>query len=181
VKEITIKNTKLLFLYRTPFFKKTKFKTDNKELKNIVKALNIKDKKERITYIYNETVKALNEYYSDDLCNFINGQCIVQRENKKGKFNGCCRLCPFVTNKGCPSENISCKLIYCKTAIKNIKLIKISDIKITKCLNPLKRLVLRGNFFITKEEFIDDLCKSIITYPFKTIKRDIKRNIKKTV
>ncbi len=177
-KEITLKSTKLLFLYRTFLFKKITFKTEKKELNEVVKALNIKSKKDRITYIYNETIKALNTYYKDDLCQFKDGQCIVQRNNKKGKVNGCCRFCPLVTDKGCPSENVSCKLIYCKTSIKNIKLIKLNDIAITKCLSIPKRAILKGDFFITREEFIDDLCKGPIIYAFRTIKRDIKRNIK---
>ena len=177
---MTIKSTKFIFIYRTFLFKKVKFETSNPKLKNITKALNIKDKRERITYIYNETIKALNKYYYQDLCKFENGQCIAQRMRNKGKVNGCCRFCPLVTDKGCPSENVSCKLIYCKTAIKNIKLIKIRDIEITKCLPPFKRLILKGDFFITKEEFIDDLCRGIIVYTYRTIKRDLKRNMKKT-
>lgn len=177
-KIISVNSTKLLFLYRMPFFKRVEFKTEKKELNEVVTALNIKNKKKRISYIYTETIKALNTYYKDDLCQFKNGQCIVQRNNKKGKVNGCCRFCPIVTDKGCPSENVSCKLIYCKTSIKNMKLIKLSDIPITKCLSIPKRVILKGDFFITKEEFIDDLCKGPIIYAIRTLKRDIKRNIK---
>lgn len=181
MKTIKVKNTKFLFIYRTLIFKKIKFETENPNLKNIMKALNIKDKRKRVEYVYNETIKALNKYYHEDLCKFIDGQCIIQRTNKKGKYNGCCRFCPLVTDKGCPSENVSCKLIYCKTATKNIKLIRIRDIDITKCLTPFQRVILKGDFFVTKDEFIDDLCSGILVYAYRTIKRDIKRNIKKTV
>ena len=112
------------------------------------------------------------------MCQFIDGKCIVQRTNNKGKVNGCCRFCPLVTDKGCPSENVSCKLIYCKTSIKNIKLIRLRDIPVTKCLSISRRAILKGDFFVTKEQFIDDLCKGPIIYAFRTIKRDLKRNIK---
>ena len=43
--KITINNTKLLFLYRLSIFKLFTFKTDNEDLKTIVKALNIKRRK----------------------------------------------------------------------------------------------------------------------------------------
>ena len=39
-----LKNTKLLFLYRSILFKFIKFETKDKNLKPIVKALNIKNK-----------------------------------------------------------------------------------------------------------------------------------------
>lgn len=176
---INIKSTKLLFLYRSFLFKFTKFQTDKKELKNIVTALNKKNKKDRITYVYEETIKALNTYYKDDFCDFKNRQCIAQRKSGNGKKDGCCRFCPIVTDKGCPSENVSCKLIYCKTSIQNFKLIKLWEIKITKCLSLGRQLILNGNFFITKEEFIKDLCDGALIFPFRTIKREIKRSFKK--
>ncbi|MBR3898490.1 MAG: hypothetical protein IKJ43_04360 [Bacilli bacterium] len=176
---INIKSTKLLFLYRTFLFKFTKFKTDKEELKNIVNALNKKNKKERYTYIYEETIEALNKYYKDDFCDFQNNQCIAQRKSGSKKINGCCRFCPIVTDKGCPSENISCKLIYCKTSIQNFKLLKLWNVKITKCLSPGRQLILRGNFFITKDEFIKDLYDGTFIFPFRTIKRELKRTLKK--
>ena len=42
-----IRSTKLLFIYRSILFKFVKFQTDREELKNIVEALNKKNKKER--------------------------------------------------------------------------------------------------------------------------------------
>ena len=100
-----LKSTKLLFLYRSFLFRFVKFKTNNNNLKNIVHALNIKKRKTRIEYVYDEAIKYINKYYSDDLCRFKNNQCIAQRKgNKKGSF-GCCRNCPLVTDKGCPSSN----------------------------------------------------------------------------
>lgn len=171
---IKINSTKLLFLYRSLIFKFAKFDTDKEELKNIVIALNKKKKKERITYIYEETIKALNTYYKEDFCKFENGSCIAQRET--GKVNGCCRFCPIVTDKGCPSENVSCKLIYCKTSIKNFKLIKLWNIKITKVLPLGRQLILNGDFFITKEEFIKDLCDGIFLFPFKIVIRTFRKS-----
>lgn len=170
-----INSTKLLFLYRSILFKKIKFTTNNKKIENIVNALNIKEKKERIKYVYKEGIKVVNNYYSKDLCKFKNGRCIVQRNNPNNKHvNGCCIICPIVTNKGCPSENLSCKLIYCKTALQNMKTLKFNDIKILKCLPITSRLILRADFFLTKEEIIDDIDKGILIWIFRVIKRKIK-------
>ncbi len=169
-----IKNTKLLFLYRSPLFKNIYFTTDKKELNTIVTALNIKTQKERIEYIYEEGLKVIKKYYSKDLCQFINGRCIVQRNDPTNKHvNGCCLRCPICGSKGCPSENIACKLIYCKTALNNMKTLKYKDIKILKCLPITKRLILQANFFITKEEIIDDMDKGIIVWIFRVIKRKL--------
>ncbi len=115
--KITINNTKLLFLYRLSIFKSFTFKTDNKDLKIIVEALNIKRRKDRIKYVYEEAIKVINKYYYMDLCKFKDNKCIVQRKNKSNTISGCCRTCLILTDKGCPSNNLTCKLLYCKTAL----------------------------------------------------------------
>ena len=119
--KIKIKNTRLIFLYRSIFFKFKfiNFYTNNNELKTIVNALNIKSRKKRIEYVYEESIKFLNLYYKDDLCKFEGNKCIVQRKTNSNWINGCCMTCPLVTEKGCPSSNITCKLIYCNEAKKN--------------------------------------------------------------
>lgn len=171
---IKINNTKLLFLYRTFLFRFFTFETDKKDMKAIVNALNIKNRKEKITYIFDEAINVLNKYYSDDLCQFINGKCIVQREKKIDRVNGCCRLCPIVTNKGCPSVNITCKLIYCKRALGNVKLLKLNDIKILKCLSLVQRLIILSDTFSTREEVIRDLYYG----PLYSIPRGLFKEIK---
>lgn len=155
--KIKINNTNMLFLYRTFLFRFCSFETSNNEMKTIVNALNIKNRKNRITYVFDQAINILNTYYSDDLCQFKDGKCISQRENNIDRVNGCCRLCPIVTNKGCPSVNITCKLIYCKRAIGNIKLLTINDIKILKCLSIIQRLIILSDTFSTREEVIKDL------------------------
>lgn len=162
-----IKSIKLIFIYRSILFKKIKFKTDNKDLKDIVKALNIKNKRDRIAYVYDEAVKVINKYYSKDLCQFKDGKCIAQRNNDN--INGCCRLCHLVTDKGCPSVNLPCKLIYCKSALGNMRLLKFNDIKILKCLSLSQRLVLRSSFFMTREQIIDDMCHGILISTIRNI------------
>ncbi len=171
---ITINSTKLLFLYRSFFFKNTKFKTNNKYLKNITNALNIKNKKERITYVYDEAIKEINNYYREDLCQFIDRKCIVQRTTNSNNIDGCCYKCSICTDKGCPSNNLACKLIYCKTAIGNMKKLNFNNIIILKCLSIPQRLVILSDFFVTREEIIEDTNKGLLITICKYLLKNIK-------
>lgn len=159
-------------------FRFTKFDTNNKDLTKIVKALNLKGKK-RIIYVYDEAIKEINKYYSKDLCQFKDNQCIVQRTNGKGQVNGCCCLCSLKTEKGCPTVNLSCKLLYCKTALGNIKALKLNDIKILKVLSLRQRLILKGEFFSSKEEIINDLYHGIVYSAFRACFSEITRHKKR--
>ena len=71
-----LRSTKMLFLFRSFIFRFVKFETKDKDLKNIVNALNIKKRKKRIEYVYDEAIKYINKYYSQDLCQFKNNQWI---------------------------------------------------------------------------------------------------------
>ncbi|MBR3362721.1 MAG: hypothetical protein IKG40_02215 [Bacilli bacterium] len=174
-----LKNTKLLFLYRSILFKFIKFETKDKNLKPIVKALNIKNKKQRIEYIYDEAIKIINNYYSDDLCKFIDNKCIAARKYKKDKINGCCRLCIHQNSKGCKVNNLSCKLFYCKAALENIKKLNIDEIAILKCLNKRQRFILKSDYFSTREEVINDLYYGIIIATIRISYRLIKQLLKR--
>ena len=178
--KIEVKSTKLLFLYRSFLFKYIMFETKNKELKSIVNALNIKDREQRIEYIYDEGIKYINKYYSDDLCQFENDQCIAQRKSGSKEINGCCRKCPLVTDKGCPSSNLVCKLIYCKTALGNVKLLKFNEIPILKCLSVTQRIVLRGSFFNTREDILKELKCGLIYSVIRMLKKEIELQINKS-
>ena len=160
--KLEVKSTKLLFLYRSFLFMGVSFYTNDTDLDTIVRALNIKNKKQRVEYIYDEGVKYINKYYSDDLCQFKNSQCVAQRKDGSGHINGCCRKCPIVTDKGCPSSNLTCKLIFCKTALGNIKLLRLRDIPILKCFSVFQRMIVKASFFRMKEEILKDLNYGIV-------------------
>ena len=177
--KIELKNTKLLFLYRSFLFKKVKFETKDKNLKTIVNALNVKKRKDRIEYIYDEAIKYINEYYSDDLCKFENNQCIVQRNTGVDRINGCCRTCKLLGDKGCISVNLACKLIYCKTALGNLKELKIRNIPILKCLSISQRIILKGAFFNTREEVLKELNYGMFYSGLRYVKCEILRDVDK--
>ena len=177
--KIEVKNTKLLFIYRSFLFKNVEFKTKDNNLKPIVKALNIKTRKKRIEYVYDEAIKYVNEYYLDDLCKFENNQCVVQRNTGSDRINGCCRTCKLLGDKGCISVNLACKLIYCKTALGNLKELKIHNIPILKCLSLFQRIILKGAFFNTREEILKELNYGMFYSGFRYIKCEVLRDIDK--
>lgn len=176
---IEVKNNNLIFLYRTFLFKNKTFETKSNDLLPIVNALNIKNKKERISYIYDETVKYLSDYYNKDLCQFKNNQCIAQRLNKVKDINGCCRHCLLVGANGCTTCNIGCKLIYCKTSIKNYKLLKLKEIPIQACFNIFQNLILKMDVMCKKEEILKDLNNGIIYASIRNFIKDITNKFKK--
>jgi len=169
-----LKNTKLLFVYRGILFKFVNFHTKDDKLKNIVNALNIKKRKQRIEYVYDEAISYINEYYSNDLCKFVNNKCIAARKYKIDRINGCCRLCIHQNNTGCKVNNLSCKLFYCKAALENIKELNINDIEILKCLNKKQRFILKSDYFSTREEVINDSYYGIVIATIRMCYRQIK-------
>ncbi|MBQ2872614.1 MAG: hypothetical protein IJE89_01280 [Bacilli bacterium] len=177
--KVEVKSTRFLFLYRSFLFNGVFFYTNDKDLDTVAKALNIKNKKQRIEYVYDEGVKYINKYYSNDLCRFENGQCIAQRRDGVGHTNGCCRHCPIVTDRGCPSSNLSCKLIYCKTALGNVKLLRLRDIPILKCFSITKRMILKASFYYTKEEILKDLNYGILYSSLRMLCNELKIDFSK--
>lgn len=152
----------------------------NEDIDTINEALNIKNRKKRITYIYDELVKYLNEYYKEDLCKFENDKCFVQRNNKN-KF-GCCAECNLVkSGTGCPTSNVSCKLIYCKPALNNIKKLKLTNIPISRCLSIFQRFILRFDVFSTREEIINHLNYGLIAWYFGAIRKGLRLTFKKRI
>ena len=62
-----------LFFYKSFIFKKTNFviETNFVEVKPIIAALNIKKRKDRITYIYDEACKQIDDHYHHkNICGF---------------------------------------------------------------------------------------------------------------
>ena len=171
--KIEIKNLKLLFIYRIIPFNLFEFYTKEKEHQKIVTALNMKSKRKKLEYIYDEAIKEIDNYYPKDLCKFKNDRCIYQRELKTDRINGCCRSCHLATDKGCPTTNLPCKMIYCTYNNKKIKPLNYRDIKLLKCLTLKQQLILRGNFYSTREEIINDLYYGFIYSFIHEIKKDI--------
>ena len=78
----------------------------NEMIDFIIEALNIKQRKQRINFIYDQSCHLIDkENKGINICGFKNKKCYVQRKLKNGKCNGCCRMCIYQTKAGCPTEN----------------------------------------------------------------------------
>lgn len=74
------------------------------ELNKIIAALNIKNRKKRIEFVYDESCFEVDNCFKNkNICGFINNQCYTQRGTNK--YNGCCRICRYQSSKGCTTSN----------------------------------------------------------------------------
>lgn len=171
MKNIVIKNEKQLytkmFLYKTFLYSFVKFtiNSEDEEVINIVKALNIKNPFKRVGFIYDYCCQKLDSFYEGkNICEFKDNKCIVQQESNCKFCNGCCRLCRYQTAKGCSTSNLSCKLFYCDTIQEKNKTLKYKDLKILKLLNLRQKMIVNDNFFAHRDSFLLELKVSSITF-----------------
>ena len=149
-----------LFFYKSFIFKKTTFTVETKyeQLKPIIKALNIKKRKDRITYIYDEACRQIDNHYKNkNICGFKNNKCYVQQKLNNGTINGCCRMCKYQSEKGCQTINLTCKLFTCSEVEKRCKIITFNDLKILKLLSYRNQMILKSDYFSKREDVIKDL------------------------
>lgn len=160
---------RLLPFYRSTFMKKVKFEMIGKdqEVKKIIKALNIKKRKERNKFVYlsacNEIDKRLT---GKNICQFENNQCLVQRINKYDRCDGCCGYenCVIPHEKGCETNNLACKLFYCKTMRKQFDIPKAKDLKILKALNFRRQIIAQTSYFMSTENALKNVNRGSILY-----------------
>jgi len=165
--KINNKNMKYLFLYKSIFFRFCKFETDSKDPQDIiiVNALNIKNRKKRITYIYDATCDYIDNFYGrENICGFKNCQCYMQQKKMKDTIDGCCRKCVYVTDKGCPSRNLSCKLFNCSEVYSRRKVITYKDLKVLKLFSLRQRIIIKSDYFTLREDALKDLYSYSLTY-----------------
>lgn len=160
---------KKIWIYKSIFYRNVKFnledKTNNVMCKNIIEALNIKNKKKRINFVYDKACEYIDDYNNKQeiSCEFKDGKCIHQYNTER--YNGCCSLCRYQSEKGCVTQNISCKLFFCDSLCKKYKILKFRDLKIFNCLSLRNRIIIKNNFFTRKETFLKELYfNSLILY-----------------
>ena len=148
-----------LFFYRSFLCRFISFSNQGSclPIDSIVKALNIKNKKQRIVYIYDTLCKQVDSFYSKkNLCDFQQEQCVVQR--RKGKYkNGCCRLCKYSSPRGCITSNFTCKMFYCFSVKEKNRTLSPKDLPLLKCFGFRQRFLLRYEFFSSREDILTDL------------------------
>ena len=187
MKKVFIKSEKdlysKLFIYRSLLCKNREFFIEEKssdDAKAICTALNIKNKKKRIEYVYDYCINRVDEFYREkNYCNFENGQCKCQREENSNRKNGCCLICVYQTENGCPTQNLSCKLFYCNEISKKQEMFPLRDLKILKVFGFRRRLIAIDNFFAKREDVITDIEVGLLTfYSLRAIYRIIRNMVK---
>ena len=158
--------------YKTIIFYNTIFKLDssieNEYLDSIVESLNIKNRKERIEYVYDRLCNIFDEKMELGICKFKNNKCIVQQKNRSKSCNGCCLNCSHQKNKVCNTQNLACKLFYCPRIKKSYSVLKMKDIPLFKLLSARQKIILKYDFFSSREELLRDLYS--YSFLFTTIK-----------
>lgn len=134
-----------------------------------INATNIKNIKERYSYIYDTVCEYLdNEFKNKNICGFCNGKCISSTNNSyfSESQSGCCYgrqrgVCKYLKNNKCSIKSISCKLFTCRyLKNKNIKY-NVNDIPLLKYFFNIKqKYIISMSIFKDKEEVIELLMKN---------------------
>lgn len=170
-------------LYKSILYCKTIFIVENKineeNIDYIINALNIKNRRKRIEYIYDQSCYFIDEKVKNtNICGFKNGKCYVQRKLNSEQCNGCCRKCIYQTKNGCSTKNLSCKLFNYSEVTSRYKVIRFNDLKILKILNLKNRFIIKSSYFSKREDVLNDLYSySIIYSTFRIIYRLIKTHL----
>ena len=91
-----------------------------------------------LRFIYDEACDEVDKFCEGkNFCCFKNGVC---RNKVK---NGCCRKCFHLTDKGCPTRNLACKLFFCSKVTDKHKVLLFDDLKILYALPFRCRIIVR--------------------------------------
>ncbi len=178
------KNTNFKFEYKGKTYDKS-INSKNSEIKQVsylVEALNIKNKKKRLEFVYDKSCDLLDaDFYGKNICEFKNGKCLHDRYYG-GKGGGCCcrsdhsLMCKHLTKTGCSVRCLSCKFHICNLVKKKGIRYHFNDIYLIKYLfNWKQKLMIFTDFFMTKEESLRNIYRnSIILWCFSKSKKFVK-------
>ena len=148
------------------------------DILNALRVVLLPTKKRQNEFIYDTVCTYLdNEFKRCNICDFKNNQCVANRVGGCGKHTtmGCCysfdyarlyeprlvkneKLCKYMKNKSCSTQNISCKLFTCAyLKEKNIKFDTHKILLLDCFFNRKQHEVIRSNFFRNREEILDKL------------------------
>jgi len=172
---------KKLWLYKSFLYHNVEFYTKKKideQTKYIINALNIKKRNKRIEYVFDRACDLLdNQNKGINICGFKDCKCWVQQELNNGTKCGCCRLCIYATENGCPSQNVACKLFNCSEVTKRYKVLTYKDLKILKVLGLYQRVFIKHNYFTIREDALKDLYSYSLVYSTIRLLYRIIRNL----
>lgn len=144
-----------------------------KNYEALIHAMKIKNRKERITYIYDNACKTIDDYNAENHmdCTFKDGRCL--EKEKGGKVNGCCYRCKFQSSRGCPSKNLTCKFYFCSRFLREHKKpLTFEDFPEFKLLTKFQQEIVKTNAYCTRETFLKMLLLDnfFVFYIFSTVK-----------
>lgn len=169
------KNKKYKILYKGKYYEKEQKDIKIRQVSQLVQALNIKNKKQRLEFIYDKACDLLDDdFYGKNVCEFKNNKCMHDRKYNNS-CDGCCRTndggkcCIYLKNHKCTIRCLACKFHICSCVRKKNLNYKVNDILVLKyLLNFKQKIIVYLNFFKTKQETINDLEKnSIILWTLK--------------
>lgn len=151
-----------LIIYKSFIYCKTKFiiknNIDDDNIDLICNALNIKNRKRRITYIYDKSCELIDKKVDNkNICGFKNNKCYSQRKSNSKYCNGCCRKCLYQTNKGCSTSNLTCKIFNCTEVTKRYDVLTYDDLNLLKLLSIKNRYLIKIDYFSTRIDVLKDL------------------------
>lgn len=174
---------KRINIYKSILYYNTLFEVKNnineKNIDYITNALNMKNRKKRIEYVYDQSCKLIDRKNQGiNICGFENGKCWVQRKIKNGKCNGCCRKCIYQTSNGCSTKNLSCKLFNCTEVRSRYNVIIYNDLKLLRLLSKKNQIIIKSDYFSKREDVLKDLYSySLIYSTFRIVYRLIRTYI----
>lgn len=169
------KNTKFYYEYKGKIYDKENNKNlELFQISSLVCALNIKNKKQRLKYVYEKACDTLDsDFYGKNICEFKNNRCIHDRIHSASE-DGCCRKndnskkCMYLINHRCQVRCLACKfhICYCLKQ-KGIKY-RVNDIFVLKYLyNWKQKIIAYCDFFKTEDEVLKNIYRnSLIIWAF---------------
>lgn len=185
-KEDYTKFIKRIILYKSILYINTEFQVKgcqvNDKIQQMINGLNIKNRYKRITYVYDTACSIIDSNTKGlNVCGFKNNKCYIQQKQNNGKCNGCCRLCKYQNSNGCSTKNLACKLFNCSEVKKRYKTVEYKDLDILKLLSLKNRLIIKSDYFATREEVLKDLYAHTLTYSIlRILFRSIRNLLSKT-
>ena len=135
----------------------------------MIHACNIKDLRDRYSYIYDIVCDYLdNTFKKNNWCDFKNNRCVSVRNSGHCSESvcGCCYgskrgVCKYLDKDHCKIKSLSCKLFSCRYLKKKKKNIRIKDIPLLKYFfNIRQKYIIEYSLFKDKDEMIDLLIKN---------------------
>ena len=148
--------------YRGLLYRNTRFEISsalhNERIRDMETALNIKNRRQRIEYLYDRACDIVDEYNNKNgiICHYSAEGICEDPKHQKNK-NGCCFICYLQSPEGCPTKNLSCKLFYCDHMCSKYVPITMDDIDLLKLFTWSQREIIKSNEFLDRKTYIDIL------------------------